>query len=326
MRKIINLFFAGFVGFAAFAEPTVTDVVAKQRYPWNGLVDITCKVSGINAAVDNPKFVLSAVFPDSQNVRKLSQFWVMRDGVKSDSVAADANGNYCLLWNAKGDLGEVRYTNMVVRVTIKGSQKVQLWEGGPYWATTNIGSENPEEYGYYFWWGDTVGYKRENNKWVASDGSNSNFSFTEGNVPTYGKSNSALQSEGWITVDGVLTSEHDAARKHWGGDWRMPTIKEVNYLCSECDWTRTTVNGVSGYVVRGRDDYASASIFLPCAGFGKEASLNDTVSSGYYWSSTPYSDGVRAWYFNFFSSNHWSNRNFGRNFGQPIRPVQELTK
>lgn len=29
-----------------FAEPVATDVVAKQRYPWNGLVDITCDVSG----------------------------------------------------------------------------------------------------------------------------------------------------------------------------------------------------------------------------------------------------------------------------------------
>ena len=28
--------------------------------------------------------------------------------------------------------------------------KVQLWEDGPYWATTNIGAENPEDYGYYF--------------------------------------------------------------------------------------------------------------------------------------------------------------------------------
>ena len=55
--------------------------------------------------------------------------------------------------------------------------KVQLWEGGPYWATTNIGAENPEDYGYYFWWGDTVGYKRENDKWVASDGSSLSFSF-----------------------------------------------------------------------------------------------------------------------------------------------------
>ena len=44
--------------------------------------------------------------------------------------------------------------------------KVQLWENGPYWATTNIGAEKPEDYGYYFWWGDTVGYLRKNDKWV----------------------------------------------------------------------------------------------------------------------------------------------------------------
>ena len=144
MRKIINLFFVGFVGLAAFAAPTVTDVVAKQRYPWNGLVDITCKVSGIDEMIDDPKFVLSAVLSDSENVSRMSHFWVIRDGVKSSNLSADVNGNYRLLWDAKADLGEVRYTNMVVRVIVDRA-KVQLWEGGPYWATTNIGAEKPED-------------------------------------------------------------------------------------------------------------------------------------------------------------------------------------
>ena len=56
-----------------------------------------------------------------------------------------------------------------------GHEKVQLWEGGPYWATTNVGADNPGEYGYYFWRGDTVGDTSENNAWVATDGSSSNF-------------------------------------------------------------------------------------------------------------------------------------------------------
>ena len=54
---------------------------------------------------------------------------------------------------------------------------VQLWKDGPYWAETNIGAENPWDYGYYFWWGDTIGYKRVKDAWVASDGSSSDFSF-----------------------------------------------------------------------------------------------------------------------------------------------------
>ena len=54
--------------------------------------------------------------------------------------------------------------------------KVRLWEDGPFWAETNVGAENPEDSGYYFWWGDTIGYKWENMHWVASDGSAANFS------------------------------------------------------------------------------------------------------------------------------------------------------
>ena len=43
------------------AESTVTDVTAKQRYPWNGLVDIACKVSGIETETGEYEFVVVAV-------------------------------------------------------------------------------------------------------------------------------------------------------------------------------------------------------------------------------------------------------------------------
>lgn len=76
--------------------------------------------------------------------------------------------------------------------------KVQLWEDGPYWADTNIGAEKPEDYGFYFWWGDTVGYKHEGAAWVASDGSSLDFEFGEGHTPTCGKSLHTLKSEGGL--------------------------------------------------------------------------------------------------------------------------------
>ena len=327
MKKIISLLFAGLVGFSTFAAPIITDVTAKQRYPW-GLVDITCKVSGIEG---KRKFVVSAVMPDSGKVVGLKNFWVVRNGEKSTNYEVSANGDYHLLWDAKADLGEVRYDNMVVRITLDDMcEKVQLWEDGPYWATMNIGAEKPEDYGYYFWWGDTVGYKRENDKWVASDGSNSNFSFTESNVPTYSKSNSALKREGWITADGVLAPEYDAAHKHWGGDWRMPTKQEFDDLNSKCDWTWTTMNGVNGYVVCGRGDYSSASIFLPCAGYGSGRSLDFAGSRGHYWSSVPYSDNNNAWYLYFNSGLHYTNYysyfDDYRSRGRSVRPLQGFTK
>ena len=326
MNKLIVVLVA-VTGLASFAAPTVTDVVAKQRYPWNGLVDITCKVEGIDETIPDPKFVLYAVLSDSEKVSRMSHFWIIRDGVKSSNLSTDANGNYRLLWNAKADLGEVRYTNMVVRVTIKERQKVQLWEGGPYWATTNIGAEKPEDYGYYFWLGDTIGYQQENNKWVASDGSNSNFSFSDGNAPTYRKSKSTLRSEGWITADVVLAPEYDAAKKHWGGDWRMPTKQEFDDLINKCDWVWTTTNGVNGYVVRGKGDYSSKSIFLPCAGNGDGTSLGDAGSNGGYWSSVPRSGNYYlAWNLDFYSSNLSTNSDGDRYFGRSVRPLQGFTK
>ncbi len=204
--------------------------------------------------------------------------------------------------------------------------KVQLWEDGPYWAETNIGAENPEDYGYYFWWGDTVGYKREGDAWVASDGSSRNFEFDVENTPTYGKDIDKLKNEGWITEDGVLAPKHDAAHVHWGGNWRMPTKQELDDLNEKCDWKWTTKNGVNGYIVRGRGGYTSASIFLPCAGRGNGTSLYPAGSLGFYWSSVPHSDDTNSWLLDFSSSDHATFSYIYRYGGLSVRPVQGFTK
>ena len=208
---------------------------------------------------------------------------------------------------------------------------VQLWEGGPYWAEMNIGAKKPEEFGYYFWWGDTVGYKCENDAWVASDGSSSNFSFEGKKSPTYGKSVQSLRDEGWTTVDGNLTPEHDAAHVQWGGGWRMPTNQEIIDLSDKCEWTRTTTNGVKGYLVRGKGVYASASIFLPAAARIRGTSLFDSHGyGGNYWSSFSAPDRNNAKSEFAASLNFWpkGHGRFGsyRYEGFSIRPVQGVTK
>ena len=209
--------------------------------------------------------------------------------------------------------------------------KVQLWEGGPYWATRNIGADKPEDFGYYFWWGDTVGYKREYWKWVSSDGSIPNFLFYYDNdkISTYGKSISELEREGWIEKENgtyTLTSKHDAAQAYLGGAWRMPTKDEFDNLVEKCDWTWTTRNGKNGYVVRGRGNYASKSIFLPCAGYGERSSLNAAGVFGYYWSSVPDSVGLNvSWGLSIDASSYYMH-NYRRTLGHSVRPVQGFTK
>ncbi len=318
---LVTALFVSSAFVASAATPTVSNVTAKQRYPWNGMVDITCTVSGISGTTNNLEFAVAVV--NTGNIHDISKFWVVKNGTNSVDRAVHTNGTYRLVWDSKVDFDNQICSNMVMRVNLAViHDKVQLWENGPYWATTNIGAENPEDYGYYFWWGDTVGYKCENDKWVASDGSSSNFSFNPDNAPTYNKSIATLQSEGWITANGVLASAHDAAHVHWGGAWRMPTAAEFSALINNCTTTWATRNGVPGRIVTGKGAYADRCIFLPAAGYGLYSGLNDPGSLGYYWSSTPASDySVSAWRLGFTLGDF--NRSYsGRSGGRSVRPVR----
>ena len=215
---------------------------------------------------------------------------------------------------------------------------VQLWEGGPYWATTNIGAEEPWEYGYYFWWGDTVGYIQSGGKWtdgnnysgvtwVSSMGERMNSSpFTESSCPTYGKADSALLSAGYIDSTGNLAPEHDAAHIHWGGTWRMPTADELDALVSNCTTMWITTNGVSGQMVTGKGDYANRSIFLPATGTGSSSNLYYPGSHGLDWSSTSELGSLNDSWRLYFNSSNFSRNSIHRFCGQSVRPVRDSAK
>jgi formylglycine-generating enzyme required for sulfatase activity len=218
------------------------------------------------------------------------------------------------------------YAGFRVVCPVPEPKAVQLWEDGPMWAEKNVGAESPEDCGLYFWWGDTIGYKRENDAWVASDGSVTNFPFNEENTPTLGKDNATLRDGHWIDEGGVLALGHDAARAHWGGySWRMPTRTECSALTNNCDWTLTTRNGVAGYLVRGRGDFAEASIFLPATGYASGYSLYQAGSFGFFWSSVPCVNGgnyYTGWNLEFHSTGHYV-WNSARYEGHPVRPVRD---
>ena len=326
MKKLMRMMVAAAalgVATVAFADPEVTDVTAAQRYPWNGLVDIRCKVAGIESGYGS-SFIVSAVMPGSGEVRELSSVWVVRDGERSSDLSVTADGKYQLLWDARADLGQVEYDNMVLRVTVGdllSRGKVQLWEGGPYWADRNIGADKPEDYGLYFWWGDTKGHS------PSADGTFS-FSFDRSNCPTYDKDDATLNSEGWMS-GGVLAPAHDAAHVKWGGAWRMPTAQELSDLNSKCDWTLESLNGVNGCVVRGRGAYSGNSIFLPAAGCGDDT-MRMASLTGFYWSSRSQLTTLHysTWFLHFAdSNNHEITWEFGfrRYRGYTIRSVQGAT-
>ena len=301
------------LGARADTANTVKVTKFHQSYPYSGKATVEYTVGGTLPAYAVAEIIL--------NTDDASATFVQ------SNIVAGANTHVIDFASSFG--GAMLLTNASFVVTIaKGAAPdlggVQLWENGPYWAECNVGAATPEEYGYYFWWGDTVGYKRENDAWVAADRSTSNFSFNSENTPTYGKNNAALLSAGYIDSTTNLVAAHDAATAHLGSPWRMPTDAEFSALLDNCSTTWTTQNGVYGLLVTGKGAYADKSIFLPAVGYGLNFSLDFLGSCGYYRSSTPSSGSSdHAWYLYLSARDIRLVDNIYRSIGQSVRPVRD---
>lgn len=191
-----------------------------------------------------------------------------------------------------------------------------------YWATTNIGAENPADVGLYFAWGETVGYTTD-----TSDGHRFIWSNYSSNLcgGTDSKMKKYCTDSRYGTVDGktVLDLEDDAARVNWQGAWRMPTREEQEALAEQCTWTRTSITNslgysISGYKVSNKVD-PNKFIFLPNT--GNRTSQSNDGGSGYYWSSSLGTDLSNTASYLYFNYSYYFNIDYERCFGLTIRPV-----
>ena len=304
------------------AKPVATSVTARQRHPWNGKVDIVVTFSGSSNDVAKAGCVFAAT--NSATKAALAMAHVTDAGTISGSGTTWTRR---YVWDAAADLGEVKIADVVLAAEAIPLGGVQLWEGGPFWAECNVGATKPEEYGYYFWWGDTVGSARNasDTGWVSSR-TGASFSFLDGNCPTWGKTTAQLRSAGYIDATGNLVAKYDAATAHLGTPWRMPTDAKFAALIDNCTTTRTARNGVYGRLVTGKGAFSTKSIFLPAAGSGYDSYLSNPGSSGFYWSSTPsLGNSSIAWNLH-FNSDDFSRDYYDRYYGFPVRPLRGFAK
>ena len=162
------------------------------------------------------------------------------------------------------------------------------------WATCNVGANKPEEYGNYYAWGET----------------RTKSSYDVDNCETWEED-----------IGDIGGTSRDVAHVKWGSSWRMPTLKEFQELIDNCDWEWTTLDGVSGYRVTGKN---GNSIFLPAAGWRDGTSLKYAGEFGNFWSSTPRGGGTQYAYDLYFDS---GDHDWGwdyRNNGLSVRPVSEF--
>ena len=185
---------------------------------------------------------------------------------------------------------------------------------GTLWATTNVGAENPWDYGDYFAWGETTTKaKYDWSTYKYANGALDNLT-KYCNDPTYG-------DNGFTDNKTELERSDDAATANWGSDWCMPTLEQWQELNDKCTWTWTTDHGIDGYKVTGTN---GKSIFLPTAGYRIDYGLGGVGSYGSCWSSSVYgSDYAWVLYFNSGSS---GSRGVGyddrRQYGQTVRAVR----
>ena len=304
---------------AITATPTIAGVIAEtantvkvtkfhQSYPYSGKAMVEYTVGGTLPANAIAEITINT---DDASVTFTQENIVT--GANAFTVDfASSFGGALLLTNA----------SFVVTIAEKLGG-VQLWENGPYWAECNVGASKPEEYGYYFWWGDTVGYTNTGSGWISvKDGTSIVFKSSGTAASTYGKDNAALQSAGYIDSTGNLVAAHDAATAHFGAPWRMPTDAEISALVSNCTTTWITTNGVFGRLVTGKDSYANRSIFFPAAGNGSGSTHYDANSYGKYWSSTPDLGRSSSASYLIFDSSAISPDYASRYVGRSIRPVR----
>ena len=182
------------------------------------------------------------------------------------------------------------------------------------WATCNIGSHRPEEYGDYFAWGETQ--PKDNYDW-------NTYQYCNGSYYTLTKycTDSDLGYNGFTDNLTTLLPEDDAATANWGGEWRMPTKAEFEELYNNTTVTWTQQGGVNGRLFTAAN---GNSLFLPAAGIRSFTSLQGVGYRGYYWQSSLYTDGPYfAWGFGFNSDSN--NIAFGnRYYGFTVRPVCSL--
>lgn len=177
------------------------------------------------------------------------------------------------------------------------------------WAQWNLGATAPEESGDFFAWGETS---------PKSNYDRDNYKFRDGGMIKY----NTKDAYGSV-VDNLKQLElcDDAARHILGGDWRMPTSKEVKELYENCSFSRTTINGVKGSKVKSKKKgFTDRWIFFPDTGF-KSGEEVLGCKEGFYWTSSLYTRRPDCGLMIF--CNEWDDDRSDRYHGLAIRPVSK---
>lgn len=183
---------------------------------------------------------------------------------------------------------------------------------GTKWATMNIGAEKETDTGLYFAWGETQGYSGITNEKKFSW---NDYKFgTESNLTKYN------------ATDGLTTLEasDDAATVNWEGNWKMPTVEQINELLNPENCTNEWVENYNGSGIDGKlltSVRNGNKLFVPAGGGCSNGSLNGFGMYSFVWiNSLLPDDNTYACFMSIDSTAIIYDAN-PRNLGIQVRPV-----
>ena len=129
---------------------------------------------------------------------------------------------------------------------------------GTKWATCNVGTSSPEDYGYYLAWGEI----EPRNIFDYKD------------TPLYG-----------VAIDDICSNDkYDAVKNKWGNGWSIPTKNQWEELIQCCKLKAFKKNGIYGLLFIGKN---GKTVFFPAGGIirGGETNTDFKGAEGHYWTS-----------------------------------------
>lgn len=193
---------------------------------------------------------------------------------------------------------KIKYTLLslflIISIVVKG-QSINTIQGHEYvdlglsvlWATCNIGSNSPEEFGGYYAWGETYTKSSYNDityKFAGETKASDNLNTIEAESNVLYDYTKYLGDHNKLNPNDVkLDIEDDVANVQWGNPWRMPSKNEISELVDSCDWLFGEIKGVKGCWAISKVN--GNKIFFPLAGYVSDYIVLDIGVSGKYWAS-----------------------------------------
>ena len=180
---------------------------------------------------------------------------------------------------------------------------------GTLWATMNVGASNPFDYGLYFKWGETKGYAANQAEPV----------YTLDNYKLSTNTSDREPFTKYNSENAILKLEDDAAHVNMGGDWHMPSPKQIKELINNTTSEWITLDNVTYMTFTSKN---GKSIFIPVAGYTMNSGLvYGNGIEGNLWSSMLSDSHVPNGYTFYFCSGGAELGTDNHNYKFPVRGV-----